>query len=424
MLVVLVGFAMSFYALFRHSCVVDTFRNYSETFISLLRLMLGETKLFDDFSVPVECCDDTREPSDELNCEDFLMECCHRAEEEHFSGAIGKALLVLYLVLMGIILLNLLIAVLSEAYVDVKENIDVESKVSRALVIQHYVKEVENNHLPSPLNLLQYAFSLLALVVGFVTNTRGCFEKAEFFAGLTLFWIVSGLFAVAMGSVLWVISWPKALVVFWTRRSNTGAYTMPLVIQTAVVMSGVAMPLYLLCQWIWASLSGPLLQSLVGAWTNPGGSEYSEIIEGGKLIDDGIIAQALKLGPGGLSVQKLREFLANPMNDPVVQRDEEGRATTVEHLKLLRDRLLKKIETASKEQTNGIKQIEEKIEAMAGQGPGALDTPLSGGLEDLRAKLETQMEAVVDDRVEVLSEKIDGLDAKLSKILRSLDPEK
>ena len=143
----MMGFAMSFYALFRHSCTVDAFRTYWSTSIALLRAMLGETKLFDDFTVAVECCEELEEPSDELHCEDFLMECCHNVESEHFNGLVGKALLAAYNVVMGIILLNLLIAVLSEAYVDVKENIDTESKVSRTLVIRHYMRSVERDML-------------------------------------------------------------------------------------------------------------------------------------------------------------------------------------------------------------------------------------------------------------------------------------
>lgn len=140
MAVVFLGFAMSFFALFRHSCNFTSFRSYADTSISLLRAMLGETALFDDFTVSIECCDGTVRPGEEFHCEDFIPECCNKVASEHFNGILGKALLVAYLTLMGIILLNLLIAVLSEAYVDVRENIDSEAKVSRALVIQNYVE--------------------------------------------------------------------------------------------------------------------------------------------------------------------------------------------------------------------------------------------------------------------------------------------
>lgn len=421
MVVVLIGFALSFYSLFRHSCTVSEFRDYWATSISLLRLMLGETSLFDDFTIDVECCDENATPSDELHCEDFLMECCHRVHDEHFNGIVGKVLLVAYLVVMGIILLNLLIAVLSEAYVDVKENIDVESKVSKTLVIQHYIKEVENNHLPSPLNLVQYSFALLAVTVGWVTNAREVFRRAEFFAGLILFWLVSGVFTVSVGSLLWIVSWPKTLSVFLGRRSSAGVFGSPVVIQVAVLLSGISMPLTLIYKWIWAIASGSLLRHLSGAWANVSGREYSEIGGGDERNDDdGIISRALKLGPGGLNVYQLREFLANPMDDPVVQRDEEDRATTVEHLKLLRDLLVNKIETASQEQALAMTLIKEQVEAVAGEGAGARDADSAAEIKDLRSHLETAVGELVDARVKALSDKVDGLDSKLSDVVRTL----
>lgn len=415
MVVVLIGFALSFYSLFRHSCTVTEFRDYWATSISLLRLMLGETSLFDDFTINVECCDEHATSSDELDCANFLMECCHRVHAERFNGIIGKVLLVAYLVVMGIILLNLLIAVLSEAYVDVKENIDVESKVSKTLVIQHYIKEVENNHLPSPLNLLQYSFALLAVVVSRVTNAEAVFRRAEFFAGLILFWLVSGVFAVSVGSLLWIISWPKALSVFLGRRSSAGVYRSPVFIQVAMLLAGVSMPLTLLYKWIWATTSGSLLRHLAGAWGNASGTEYSDI-DGGdeRYRDDGIISRALKLGPGGLNVYQLREFLANPMDDPVVQRDEEDRATTVEHLKLLRDLLVKKMESASQEQALAMARIKEQVD-------GAREADSAG---DLRAHLEAAVGELVDARVKALSDKVDGIDSKLSEIVQALDTDR
>lgn len=51
---------------------------------------------YDDFTVAAECCYDAAEPSDEFHCEDFLMECCHNVESEHFNGLVGKALLAAY----------------------------------------------------------------------------------------------------------------------------------------------------------------------------------------------------------------------------------------------------------------------------------------------------------------------------------------
>lgn len=400
LLVTMMGFAMSFHALFRHSCTVDAFRSYWSTWISLLRAMLGETKLYDDFTVAVECCEDvSQEPSDELHCEDFFMECCHNVESEHFNGVAGKALLAAYNVVMGIILLNLLIAVLSEAYVDVKENIDTESKVSRTLVIRHYVKAVEEDMLPSPLNLVQYTVSMLAMGVGFTTGRKGLFRRAKCFAGLALFWFVSGLFAVCAGSILWFASWPKGVLMFFQRRSTRRVSGASMATQAAVLLCGVAMPLFLVYMWLWSSTCGALWRHLVVAWRSGGASaEYSEIQGGGRNMpdDDGIIGEALKrygnAGQGeSLNVQQLREFLANPMKDPLVQRDEETRETTVEHVKLLRDNLAE----------------------MVGARVGELDAATAARFE----RLETSL----DGRVDTLSQKVERVDEKLSEILRKLE---
>lgn len=395
----MMGFAMSFYALFRHSCTVDAFRTYWSTSIALLRAMLGETKLFDDFTVAVECCEELEEPSDELHCEDFLMECCHNVESEHFNGLVGKALLAAYNVVMGIILLNLLIAVLSEAYVDVKENIDTESKVSRTLVIRHYMRSVERDMLPSPLNLVQYSVSVLAAVVGRSTGRRGFFRKTEFFAGLALFWFVSGLFAVCAGSVLWLASWPKGVMMFFQRRSTRHMSGVSPAAQVVVLLCGAVMPLFLVYKWLWASTCGTLWRHLAGGWRNgQENAEYSEIlgVMPPRPHDDGIIARALKrygkTAQGvSLNVQQLREFLENPMKDPVVQRDEETRETTVEHVKLLRDHLTE----------------------MVGDRVNGLDAATATRFESLKISL--------DGRVGALSQKVERVDQKISEILQKLN---
>lgn len=402
MVIVMMGFAMSFFALFRESCTVGSFRTYSETSISLLRAMLGETKLFDDFTVAPACCDVGIGSllAEELNCSEFPAECCDSVRGDHFDGVVGKALLVSYLVLMGIILLNLLIAVLSEAYVDVRENIEIESKVSRALVIQHYVQAVEEDMLPSPLNLVQSVVSLTAMVIGFCMNKPGYLRKAEFFAGSSLFWLVSGLFAVAAGSVLWLFSWLKGIMIFCRRRrpSNHLGAPVPIATQTAVLLCGVAMPLLLVYKWLWGSTLGALMKFCKGgAWAQQGTAGYCEIR--GRQYDDGIVGKALKLAPGGLSVQQLREYLANPMNDPDVQRDEESRETTVEHIKLLRDRL----------------------EDTVRQRVSELESSTANRMVDFQTGVETKVGDVVDARLGELSQKVAGLDDKLERILGALN---
>ena len=48
---------------------------------------------------------------------------------------------------------------------------------------------------------------------------------------------------------------------------------------------------------------------------------------------------SVELLPAGLGVHELQRYLDDPMSDPFVRRDEETRSTTVEHVKLLRNRL-------------------------------------------------------------------------------------
>lgn len=55
------------------------------------------------------------------------------------------------------------------------------------------------------------------------------------------------------------------------------------------------------------------------------------------------IESMLRKGPGAVGAEKLREFLENPMDDDDVRQDEKTRGATVEHLKLLWDRLVKEI---------------------------------------------------------------------------------
>ncbi|CAM9587374.1 unnamed protein product [Ectocarpus fasciculatus] len=55
-------------------------------------------------------------------------------------------------------------------------------------------------------------------------------------------------------------------------------------------------------------------------------------------------------GPGGVGAQKLRDFLDDPMDDKDVRQDEKDRRTTVEHIKLLRNRL----ENTIKEELRGL----------------------------------------------------------------------
>ncbi|CAN0155757.1 unnamed protein product [Ectocarpus sp. 12 AP-2014] len=63
-----------------------------------------------------------------------------------------------------------------------------------------------------------------------------------------------------------------------------------------------------------------------------------------------VVPIVLQEADGALTTSELQIFLDDPMSDPAVRRDEETRATTVEHIKLLRNRL----EATTEEHMNGL----------------------------------------------------------------------
>lgn len=246
--------------------------------------------------------------------------------------------------------------------------------------------------------MIQHTVALLAMVVGWCTGRKGYFRKASYFAGLTLFWFFSGLFAVSVGIVLWLGSWPKGVLVLIMQWSKGGASGVRFTTQVTVLLCGVVMPLMLAYQWLLASTIGTLWQYMVNTYPNTE-TGYNEI-KSDSPQNDGIVGKALtKLGPGGLSVQQLREYLDDPMKDPVVQRDEETRETTVEHLKLLRHLLEAKVKI----------RVDE------------LDATTAARLESLQAALETNFGGIVDDRIGALSKKLDEVTNKLADTLRGLE---
>eukprot|EP00752_Nemacystus_decipiens_P011600 g10301.t1 len=141
--IIMFGFAMSFYALFRD---VDTF---GHTFLTLFKGMLGEVGFFDEF-------------------------------QDNEFDEVATALFVIYLVVISIMLLNLLIAVLSTAHATVQGKAEQEFRVSRARLIGHYRLVVDEHLLPPPFNLVQLVVSLpfsgsgCDLGAGFGNNVSRC----------------------------------------------------------------------------------------------------------------------------------------------------------------------------------------------------------------------------------------------------------
>ncbi|CAM9399535.1 unnamed protein product [Ectocarpus sp. 12 AP-2014] len=77
---------------------------------------------------------------------------------------------------------------------------------------------------------------------------------------------------------------------------------------------------------------------LAACWST---QDPSEDKESPKRSSTPTIESILKKGRGGVGAENLLEFLEDPMNDKDVRQDEKERKTTVEHIKLLRDRLEK-----------------------------------------------------------------------------------
>lgn len=135
----------------------------------------------------------------------------------------------------------------------------------------------------------------------------------------------------------------------------------------------------------------------------------------------------------GLGVEELRKYLDDPMSDPDVRREEETRATTVEHVKSLRNRL----EATTKEHIHDMqsylvratgdlsRQVGHVAATATGGGSGrrrwggesgmsklervfnARFSELDRELDGRTAKLEERMGEMIDKRLCVLAQKVD-----------------
>lgn len=133
----------------------------------------------------------------------------------------------------------------------------------------------------------------------------------------------------------------------------------------------------------------------------------------------------------GLGVVELQKYLDDPMSDPDVRRDEETRATTVEHVKLLRNRL----EATTKKHIDELQSyLVRTTEALSrqmgraatvtkgdrgepievGSGPRDLANTFNARFSELDRKmdrrtfkLEARMGAMIDERLDDLAKKLD-----------------
>ncbi|CAM9290091.1 unnamed protein product [Scytosiphon promiscuus] len=402
MLVVMSGFAISFYSLFRDR------QSYGEVWQSLFKAMLGDTEYFDELSGTS-------------------------------YDRVATVLLVVYLIILTIMMLNLLVAVLSTAHAKVDKDADLEYKVTKARLIQHYVRVVKIDRLPPPFNLIQWVVTLPFMVMeccyfrcaraysslcssssssppvpsycsssspsnlpsppfdptsSVRTNSpkSHCLVKlVRSFFGKTVFWAMMGSIAVCSGSALWAASVMKAPLVVWETSGDKPLYGRITRVLLVIATCTVGAPLWLLIMWVRGGLDGLrkvaclVLGSCCGcrgwlrtgegddkvprrrlsksaaraegagdgttyaSWASPATAAAAETAAaaaataaaGGRTGDasEKVVASVLQESEGALKASELQLFLDDPMSDPDVRRDEETRTTTVEHIKLLRNRL-------------------------------------------------------------------------------------
>lgn len=292
LVVVLLGFTLSFHVLLRDA---DTF---GQTCLNLFKAMLGEVDLFDELPARYE--------------------------------TVSTVLLVVYLIAVTIMLLNLLIAVLSTAHAKVQEHARHEYTVLKARIIQHYRLVVREDLLPPPFSLIQLPFRRHHRV------KRGL--------GYLVFWAVVGPVAVGGGAVLWAASavvlpcrLPLHGFPFYYRLDNRSAtcqrFTLGLRYLAVFIWRAVGCSLHLLAWW----LTRPLVYASM-LLSDSCGSE-PETPDGFKPRHRVRVDEMLKAQPDGVVAAELLEFLVDPLRDEAVREDERKRNTTVEHMKLLRNRL-------------------------------------------------------------------------------------
>lgn len=369
MLVVILGFAMAFYALVRETD--DVFgETYGETWLRVFKAMLGEVSIFEEAM--------------DNNCKSTLEDDLADHDCNPYSPWI-TVLLVIYLIITSIMLLNLLVAVLTVQHQTVQENVDKEIKVSRIRVFEHYAGVVKNDTLPAPFNILQLAVSLpigatasllkncWPTVGDLMDNGNFMYIAAKIAVGKLVFWPAMSVIVIVGGSLLWLCSLPSVILVVFTHvwretevETNFGRNPAKVGWKAAIWAFGSALlctflaPLFLFISWIWGILRGlsKVLRSCGGHRVDPNQTKAKDLGDDPKAIVE------KWLGP--LSVPLLREYVENPMSDPAVRQDERTRPTTVEHVKRLRTRLEQHIvQTVNANTDATIEQVAQAIKHVA-----------------------------------------------------------
>lgn len=329
---------------------------------------------------------------------------------------------------------------------------------------------VENDSLPAPFNLAQHCLSIPFLAIDYCTGTGTAkFHDTRRIFGRAVFWFMLGPVAVLGGWVLWIMSVLKAARVVWGTSKGKSTWGRLVRVVLAMLCCTVGAPVWLLLLWLKGGLSGirgimmrirdstraccgrgsgraPPAGGAGAAGARAGAGITSSTAAavavaavdsrvlssyGGATladVDENVVITMLKDAPGGLGAEELQRYLDDPMSDPDVRRDEETRTTTVEHIKLLRNRL----EATTKEQLDGLRaQLVESTDKIAlrlegsggggsGDGPGSGSEELKQIVDDRFGRLEQQlntrsaalearMGSLIDERFVALTKKLDAV---------------
>lgn len=334
--VVMIGFAVSFFSLFRE--VRDV--SFRESWLDVFKAMLGEIGVFGDFS-------NTR-----------------------FDN-VASFLLIVYLIIMSIILLNLLIAVLSTVHSSVEENILL--RVTKARLYKYYRWVVQSDSLPPPFNLLQLAVVLPLKLFDFAfkSKTNTCATRV---VGRVTFWLVMGPIAVFGGSLLWWVSMPKAVAIAWS-TPVAGPPSMASKVGRSficVMWCTVGVPICLTYSWLAQVVS--VIDGSVRAL------EAAHPRRPFKISVDVMLKEAT----GGKGIADLRRFVKDPLTNAGSCLNNQNRTLTIEHLQLLQEHLEATVTKRIEELDTS---LEEKMVNITGKTIDARISQLEEKVDNLLARL-------------------------------------
>ncbi|CAM9514524.1 unnamed protein product [Pylaiella littoralis] len=244
-------------------------------------------------------------------------------------GPAGVGLMVAFLVVVVLVLLNLLIAFLTGAHTEIRKEAKAKFHFTRTQIVQQWNRVVEHDVLPAPLNLVHLTTCLLL---------RPCVSKTSYpltkmRIGCFLFWLVMGPLGAALAIAMWFVSIPWSIwhLVFGgqaskevDRKSERLKYVF-----TAPGLVIISLLLGFLTIFVGDGSSDGT--SSVGKQSSRN-ARKDKNQRGGDYDLAGLLKKLTAIG-----VDDLRRQLKNPLKDSQVLLRNAKMATTVEHVKQLRD---------------------------------------------------------------------------------------